>query len=189
MAGLAGLDWPERAVRTGATVADQGLRLAFFGQPHRVTASGCFDDHGQPVTQAVGLALSAYTLNHPEAAPPDGAPITFRELVGGGPLAAKFAGNIHKTLADAFGGSVAALETAASPLTGQRCEAPPGFDAEFRFEALPRIPLYLRFNAADDEFPAQATLLFNRSVDAYLDHRCLYILATYLTGRLIGADY
>ena len=48
------------------------------------------------------------------------------------------------------------------------------------------MPLYLRFNAADDEFPAQAALLFHRSAAVYLDLQTLFIAATYLTGRLIA---
>jgi hypothetical protein len=58
-------------------------------------------------------------------------------------------------------------------------------DLSLCFTALPRIPLYLQFNADDDLFPAHSTLLFNQFAEHYLDMQTLFLLATYLAGRLV----
>jgi dienelactone hydrolase len=53
-----------------------------------------------------------------------------------------------------------------------------------RFDALPKIPILLLFNDADDEFPAQCLLLFERRAEKYLDMECLAILGWLLAGYL-----
>ena len=49
-----------------------------------------------------------------------------------------------------------------------------------QFAALPKVPLLLLFNDADDSFGAQCSVLFHRSADQYLDGECLAML-----GRLL----
>jgi hypothetical protein len=49
-----------------------------------------------------------------------------------------------------------------------------------QFEALPQIPVILLFNDADDEFPAQSSVLFERKAEKYLDPECLS-----MAGRLL----
>jgi hypothetical protein len=54
------------------------------------------------------------------------------------------------------------------------------------FNALPRVPLHLQFNADDDLFSAQSTLLFNQSAEHYLDMQTLFFLGTCLAGRIVA---
>jgi hypothetical protein len=163
----------------------EGLGIAFFGEPYWIGPKGCHALDGAPASEAVELVLGRYVLRFPAAPPLEGAQVTFRELEGAGPLSQRFADNTHKIITTTFGRSADLLRTAARKLAACRPETQPGFDLALRFEALPHVPLYLRFNAADDEFPAQAVLLFHRSAAVYLDPQTLFIAATYLTGRLI----
>ena len=55
-----------------------------------------------------------------------------------------------------------------------------------RVPALPRIPLLLLFNDADDEFAAQCAILFERRADRYLDMECLAIIGSLLADAWVG---
>jgi hypothetical protein len=53
-----------------------------------------------------------------------------------------------------------------------------------QFNPLPRVPLLLLFNDADDEFPAHCSLLFERRAEKYLDAESLGILGMLLSVYL-----
>lgn len=182
---LAGIDWHDAARRMGCQPLNKGLALSFFGEIHHVTTAGCFTAEGQAVTEAVGLLLCRYACRFPATLPPEWERITFRELRGSGPLVSRFADNTLKILVTAFGRRIDDLRAGAMLLDGREEKKQSGFDLSLRFDALPHVPVYLHFNAADDLFPAQAALLFQRSAETLLDLRSLFILGTYLTGRLI----
>jgi hypothetical protein len=185
---LAGLDWTALAQRIGAVSTPEGVQVAFFGEPHWIGPQGCRGPDGRNAAEAVGLVLCRYIQRFPDDRPPDGPARTFRELEGVGPLVNRFADNTHKTIVSAFGREPDALLAAALALNGRRREQVSGFDLALRFDALAHVPLYLHFNAADSEFPAQAALLFHGSATVFLDLQALFIIATYLTGRLIGTS-
>ncbi|MBI5062952.1 MAG: DUF3786 domain-containing protein [Desulfatitalea sp.] len=183
---MAAADWSTVAGYMGRPLAPEGIQVAFFGEPHWIGPQGCRALNGGTASEAVELVLGRYVLRFPAVPPPDGPCVTFRELEGAGPLSQRFADNTHKIITTTFGRSADRLRMAAQAVIACRPEAQSGFDLALRFEALVRVPLYLRFNAADDEFPAQASLLFHRSAALYLDLQTLFIAATYLTGRLIA---
>ncbi len=54
------------------------------------------------------------------------------------------------------------------------------YDLSMQFDALPRVPVMLLFNDADDEFPAKSSVLFERRAEKYLDAECLAMV-----GRLL----
>ena len=54
-------------------------------------------------------------------------------------------------------------------------------DYIYRFYLLPRIPLYLCFWAADEEFPASCKLFLDSSAEAYIDIEYL----AYLVERFV----
>ena len=49
-----------------------------------------------------------------------------------------------------------------------------------QFKSLPKIPVLLLFNDSDEEFPAQCTVLFERSAENYLDMECLAMVGMLL---------
>ena len=46
------------------------------------------------------------------------------------------------------------------------------------------MPFLLLFNDADEEFPAQATILFQKNAASYLDMECLAMIGGSLAHRL-----
>ncbi|MFC1868393.1 DUF3786 domain-containing protein [Thermodesulfobacteriota bacterium] len=49
---------------------------------------------------------------------------------------------------------------------------------------MPRIPVVLRFNDADNLCPAQCSILFRQSAEIFLDFRSMGITGTFLTGNI-----
>jgi hypothetical protein len=113
--------------------------------------------------------------------------MSYRDLPGAGPLAVNFAHNTHKTFTQAYGHRLPALLEACHQLGAQSADADFSADLVMRFEALPRLWIYLVFNAADNVLPAQCALSLNLQVTTILSTRHLFALATYLTGRFIEA--
>jgi len=49
-----------------------------------------------------------------------------------------------------------------------------------QFPALPKIPVLMLFNDADEEFPARCRVLFERRAENYLDMECLAMVGMLL---------
>ncbi|MFH1981057.1 MAG: DUF3786 domain-containing protein [Pseudomonadota bacterium] len=62
-----------------------------------------------------------------------------------------------------------------------------GADAAIRFMALPKVPLYFLLWAADDEFPAAMSVLFDRSIDRHLKSDAIWGLVTLVSDALAAA--
>ena len=58
------------------------------------------------------------------------------------------------------------------------------FGLDRRFAALPKLPLELRFYDADEEFPAEAKVLYDLTAPNFLDLECLAALAHILVLEL-----
>ena len=183
---VARLDAAQTAKRSGANYVAGDLEVAFFDQCYRLHNAGVRDSQGGRATNLVACVLYNYLLRAPDSAPPAGRKVSFRELREVGPLAVNFADNTHKTIAQTFADRPADLKAAALRLGGRPVAEKHGFDVWVRLNALPYVAIDLQFNGRDEEFPAQCGLAFNQSIEAYLDSRSIFILGTYLTGRLIA---
>ena len=95
-----------------------------------------------------------------------------------------FTSNNNKVIETTFEGNPEALQHAGKRLGGRLLNDDPSWDLSVAFDMLPRIPIRLRFNDKDDEFPAQTSILFRQSAESYIDMESLAIGGTYLTGML-----
>jgi len=111
---------------------------------------------------------------------------TYREFRDGAPLVSYFTTNTNKTIETQFGGRIELLKERCSELGG-RFEANESYDLSVTFFCLPRIPVMLNFNDADDMFPAGCSVLYRRSAQYYIDMECLAMTGTLLAGKLLGA--
>jgi len=182
---LAHLDLALRSESLGAQVSGNALQITFFGQAYRVSAGGIVDSAGKPPTAAVCVVLCRYILHCPAELPTDQDWVTFRDFKAAGPLVGHFTVNTNRLIATTFSGRCRALEKACEALGGQTVADDAGYDLSMKIDALPAIPIFLRFNDKDEELPAQSTILFRRSAEHYLDLDCLAILGTYLAGNLV----
>ncbi|MCG8634604.1 MAG: DUF3786 domain-containing protein, partial [Desulfobacterales bacterium] len=58
------------------------------------------------------------------------------------------------------------------------------YDLSMRFNALSKVPISLRLNDEDEDFPAQCTVLFKFSAERYLDMESLGILGAVFAKNL-----
>ena len=176
-----------RADDLGCPWNGAGLDVRFYGRLYRVSPAGVDAVDGASPGRTVRGLLLDYVSAGPLAARSAKTRITFRELPGAGPLVTAFANNTHKIIARTFGTDLARLEAACERLKGRRNPAVVGYDLAVEFSALPKVPLHLQFNAAEDEFPAEAGILFGDNAPDFLGPHSLFALATYLTGSLISS--
>ena len=67
---------------------------------------------------------------------------------------------------------------------GEAYTADLAYQIKYRFQGLPRVPVYLLFNDAEEGFAAQCTLLFEKSVASFLDMESVAMLGGALVRRL-----
>ena len=149
-----------------------------------MTRQGVFDPSGEKVNYAVCVVLCCYVLQCPPNTPSVGEWVTYREFKDAGPLVSYFTANTNKIIETTFAGRLAELEDAGRELGGRRFDDGASHDLSLQFDFLPRIPVLLRFNDRDEEFPAQCSVLFRQSAEAYLDMECVAIGGTFLAGYL-----
>ena len=116
--------------------------------------------------------------------PPQGRWVAFRELPGAQAYAAAFRARTRPIVADAYGRNVARFQTAGTSLGGKR---PTYGDASFRFRIFPRLDVAVALRLADDEFPADAWLLFDARAHHYLPIEDLAVVGELVAHGLAEA--
>ncbi len=183
------------AALAGCSYASEGIAVPFFGWPHLVTHPAG-EVISQPGPKAEPPARSAQPgrAAHPSVAilmlhylatadgmRPADRWVSFRELPDGLFYAQAFAGHAEGLLAEKFG--------VAPDRFRRRCEELGGSplnlaDASFRFQALPRLAMAALLWEGDEEFPAQARILFDASAGHYLPTEDLSGMGDWLAHRL-----
>ncbi|MBT8369022.1 MAG: DUF3786 domain-containing protein, partial [Deltaproteobacteria bacterium] len=108
----------------------------------------------------------------------------FKDFKDAAPFAGAFINYTEAPLANHFAGDLVRLEAAARALNGQPPTADFPYDLCVQFAALPKVPVLLLFNDADEEFTARCAVLFERRAEKYLDMECLAMVGTQLFERL-----
>jgi len=179
----------EAALRAAVTYQTEGCQfeVPFFGAIYHVQwPDGAIvrASDGAPADIGTRIILLHYLL-HAQGGPLASKWLAFRNLPGGLGYEAAFRGRADYRLAGAFGSDRQAFERAARTLRG---EALTFGDASFSFRLLPRVWLAAVLNLADDEFPADASVLFDAASERFLPTEDLAVLAGMLAGRLIKAS-
>ena len=181
---LAAIDCLARADRLGADVNGQALVIPLYGTAYSVSRDGVRKLDGQRANFAIRVVLCRYVLQCPDQVPPAGEWMTYREFRDAGPLVGYFTANTQKIIETTFAGRIADLQRASRVLGGQPFQDGAAYDLSLTFDFLPRIPVLLRFNDRDSEFPAQCALMFPQSAEAFLDMECMAIGGKLLAGTL-----
>jgi hypothetical protein len=118
----------------------------------------------------------------------DGTPLahkwlSYRELPGGMFYADAFHGYAELRLAQGFNGDVEKFRGAARRLNGDRLTFG---DASFEFVALPRILVGAVYWMGDEDFPSNATILFDAAASHYLPTDAIGAMGSQLVSRLLG---
>jgi len=159
--------------------------IPFFGEDYRVSEQGIADASGNLPSYEVCVMLCRYLLNCPLQLPVQDDWVSFRDFKDAGPLTVFYRNIVEGLIVRSFAGNIAGLQTAAETHGGHRPLLELSYDVVMRFVALPRIPLLLLFNDADDDFPPQCSLLFERRAESFLDAESIAIVGSILANRLV----
>jgi hypothetical protein len=187
LSNISDIDLLPRSVRLDAEIAGDALIIPYYETPFWISTDGVFDETGKRANFAISVVLLQYVFHCPAEIPIIGDWVTFRNFKDAGPLGSYFTSNNNKIIDTTFSGNPKALQYACKRLRGRLLDNDPSWDISVAFDMLPRIPIRLRFNDKDDEFPAQSSILFRQSAESYIDMESLAIGVTYLTGMLIKA--
>ena len=166
---------------------DQGaFHLPFWGQDLVVTypdAQVRLAVSGGELTVTEQL-LALHYLATADGMPLQGRWVAFRELPHALMYDPAFQGDTQPPIAYTYARHKAAFQRACRSLGG---EPLPYGDAAFRFQVFPRLPVAVTLRLADDEFPADARVLFDPSATHYLPVEDLAVLGGLMAQRLAQA--
>lgn len=112
--------------------------------------------------------------------------IAYREIPGASFYFSAFVKRAIDPLKKTFGSNIAGLTKSAETLQGKKIDSG---DAGFEFQLFPNITLQLILWAGDEEFPAEANILFQDSICEILSPEDAAWLAGMLVYRLIAISY
>ena len=176
----------ESADVLGINIEDDASIVPYFNQPIRLTAAGLVDQNGRRPEFSDCVVVCRYLIMAPAAEPRDRTWVAFRDFADAGPLTVFWRDTVEGPLARAFSGQRDKLKAACDRLSGVRPEMQIACDLYRCFHPLPKVPMLLIFNDCDDEFPAAASLLFERRAASYLDAESQAILGHAFTRRLLA---
>jgi Domain of unknown function (DUF3786) len=181
---IAAIDLHERAERLGGEIHGAGIVVPYFGKPYSISSTDICDLSGNKASFAVRVALSKYVLMCPEVCPSGAEWASYRDFKDAAPFASAFAKNAEKALSDYFSEHARDLDAACHRLACRPPNVEVNYDVARIIDALPKVPVFLLFNDADEEFAASCSILFEKRAEHYLDMECLAIVGWHLADYL-----
>ena len=179
---LAKSDLADLIRRGGLKREDGALELTLLGRPYSIRwpELTIASPDGIPCPEEFAILVLDY-LGRADGSVPTGEWIGFQELPDGSFYRHAFQGYSGDQLVRDLAASIDAFRRAADELNG---EPLPMGDAGYAFRVLPRVPLAVVWWDGDEEFPANATVLFDRIAGTYLPTAGLAILGRMLCRAL-----
>lgn len=171
----------------GITLDEDAVVVPYFGASVRLNYDGLTDEAGLQPDFSDCVVVCRYLIMCPRFEPTFKQWVAYRDFPDAGPLTVFWADTVEGKLARSFSGNVGRLRQAADDLDGIHTDMDIACDLCRCFRPLPKVPLLLVFNDADDDFPASASLLFEKRASIYLDAESQAILGHALTNRLLAA--
>jgi hypothetical protein len=138
------------------------------------------DDKDIPLQEQV---LILHYMQAGQMPPPAGQWISYREIPGAGFYFGAFVKRAVEPLKKVFGMNIAGFAKAARQLNASKIESG---DAAFEFRVLPAVCLQLIIWSGDDEFPAEANILFDQNIGQILSPEDVAWLAGMVVYRLMA---
>jgi hypothetical protein len=193
-AELAKVPLQELAESSGFTVdGGKGLVTPFLDRTYRLSYPGfLFSELEAPAEGAekeIPLQEQVLILHYLQGALKSqivGRGVAYREIPGAGFYFSVFAKRAIEPLKKVFGENLAGFHAAAAALGGRSIEAG---DAGYEFMLFPKAPLQLILHGGDEEFPAEATILFDAGIKDQLSPEDAAWLASLLVYRLLARSH
>lgn len=168
----------------------QVAQISFFNQIYQVSGKGIFGSNGIKADYVTCVILSKYILLCPDQLYLNADWCTFRDFKKESHFtnANFFNTDTVQRIINAFSGRLNDLKMACLTLNGQDRKMDSAYDIAISFPVLPRLSLLLLLNDADDDFPADCKVLFQKQGEYYLDPESLAMTSGLLAQKLIQAD-
>jgi hypothetical protein len=168
----------------GAKIEENRIKIPLFINEYEVSVEGIADPSGKKPTHDICVILCKYILRCPDTPPKEHAWVSFRNFKDSGPLIGYFTNDVERAIGSFFSGRLNDLKKASDALGGYRPALEVKYDLAVQFDALPKIPLIMLYNDADEEFSAKCPLLFESRSEKYLDAECIAMIGWQLFGHL-----
>ena len=112
--------------------------------------------------------------------------VTYKDFRDAGPYVGGFKSTSEMSIARHFANNVQGLERNSLQLGGQPFDTDMACQLAVQLTALPRVPVFLLFHDADEDLPAQSTILFRKDAASYLEMECIAMVASCLSVWLQG---
>ncbi len=178
------IDFNSIKQKLGAEVEKNKIIIPLFGKPYKVSAAGIADPVGKQPMFDICVILCKYILLCPQIPPKGQDWVSFRDLKDSGPLTSYFVNDVERAIATQFNGRLCDMQNAGRTLKGYSPGIEVSYDLSMQFDALPKVPVVMLFNDADDEFSATCSVLFERRAENYLDPECLAMVGRCLFTHL-----
>lgn len=188
LAGVAALDLSGKPEILGVEVEKSAIRVLFFNKRYTITKDAITDDKGKSPSHAVSVILCKYLLLCPDSPAAGPELVTYKDFRDAAPYVQGFANTAEKPIARVFGGKQEALEARCGEIGGKPTDLGISCDLSVVFPALPEVPVYMLFNDADEEFPSDCSLLFEKRAAHYLDMECLAMIGMVLAESLAKTE-
>lgn len=178
------------AQNSGLTLLDEDtISVDFLDRTYRIKYPGFdFEDEAENATE-IPLQEQVIILHYLLGCgglKVTGDWISYREIPGAAFYFSAFVKRAIDPLKKVFGTNTAGIVKPALALKGSAIEAG---DAGFEFSLLPKTPMQLILWEGDEEFPAEANILFDKSAGKILSPEDAAWLAGMLVYRLIAISF
>ncbi len=183
---IAKVDFAAISHRLGLELDGDKLRVPFYNRDYLVSKDGFTDAAGNRPDYGICVILAKYLLLCPDRSYCDTQWVSFKDFkrISHFTNVNFFTSDTERAIDGYFSGRLDELARACGKLGGIHHEMEISYDLSMRFDALPRISLLLLFNDGDEEFPARATVLFQKHSEYYLDPESLIMTSAVLARRL-----
>jgi hypothetical protein len=189
IAELDGQSIEEILLRSGFEKLDQtAFCVPFLDRKYRVTVPGFIFSDIKDADKEVPIQEQVLILHYLEArgpSKPTGSWVSYREIPGAGFYFSAFVKRAIDPMKKVFGQNADALMTVAAKLGAKPIE--PG-DAAFEILVLPRVPLQYILWEGDEEFAAEANILFDETAGDLLSPEDLAWLAGMVVYRMMALN-
>jgi hypothetical protein len=163
--------------------------IPFFDTTYRVSPFGVVNERGKRPDYGICVILLKYLLMCPQWVPAPKDWVTYRDFMDSGQTQdAGLSDYATRTISKRYAGNLGRLTAAAGVIGGIPPETEYPYDLSTVFTALPRLPILFLFNDADEQFPAQASILYERRAEYFLDAECRVMVDWYLLEHLKRAE-
>ena len=184
LAQLQKISFKAIAPAIGGKVKDNVIKIPLLGKNYSISLKGISDPSGNKPTYDICVVLSKYLLLCPDTTPKEDEWVSFKDFKDSGPLTNYFNNDVEHSIASYFKGNLGGLKKSCKSISGYQPDLEVDYDLAMQFNALPKIPVVLLFNDADEEFPAKCSVLFEGRAEKYLDAECIAMLGWQLFNHL-----